>query len=41
MADCFKYRNKVGIGVAIEELKECWRFLRCTMNLFTIHGYAE
>ena len=34
VADCFKYRNKVGIDVAIEALKECWRFRRCTTDEF-------
>jgi predicted transcriptional regulator of viral defense system len=32
VADCFKYRNKVGIDVAIESLKECWRSRRCTLD---------
>jgi len=32
VADCFKYRNKVGIDVAIEALKECWRSRRCTID---------
>lgn len=25
VADCFKYRNKVGLGVAMEALKDAWR----------------
>jgi predicted transcriptional regulator of viral defense system len=32
VADCFKYRNKVGIDVAIEALKECWRSRRCKID---------
>ena len=32
VADSFKYRNKVGIDVAIEALKECWRSRRCTID---------
>ena len=32
VADCFKYRNKVGIDVAIEALKECWQSRRCTID---------
>lgn len=32
VADCFKYRNKVGIDVAIEALKECWRSRRFTID---------
>lgn len=25
VADCFKYRNKIGLDVAIEALRNCWR----------------
>jgi predicted transcriptional regulator of viral defense system len=25
VADCFKYRNKVGTDVAMEALRDCWR----------------
>ena len=32
VADCFKYRNKVGIDVAIEALKECFRSRRCEID---------
>ncbi len=32
VADCFKYRNKIGLDVAVEALKECWRSRRCTMD---------
>jgi predicted transcriptional regulator of viral defense system len=32
VADCFKYRNKVGIDLAIEALKECWRSRRCEIE---------
>jgi predicted transcriptional regulator of viral defense system len=32
VADCFKYRNKIGLDVAIEALRECWRNRRCTMD---------
>ena len=32
VADCFKYRNKIGLDVAIEALRECWRSKRCTME---------
>jgi len=39
VADCFKYRNKVGIGVAIEALKECWRSGRYEIDEF-VH-YAK
>jgi predicted transcriptional regulator of viral defense system len=32
VADCFKYRNKIGLDVAIEALRECWRSRRCTTD---------
>jgi len=32
VTDCFKYRNKIGLDVAIEALRECWRSQRCTMD---------
>jgi hypothetical protein len=32
IADCFKYRNKIGLDVAIEALKEGWRAKRFTMD---------
>jgi predicted transcriptional regulator of viral defense system len=32
IADCFKYRNKVGLDVALEALRDCWRQRRCTMD---------
>jgi predicted transcriptional regulator of viral defense system len=32
VADCFKYRNKIGLDVAIEALKEGWRAKRFTMD---------
>jgi predicted transcriptional regulator of viral defense system len=32
VADCFKYRNKIGLDVAIEALQKCWRSQRCTMD---------
>ena len=25
VADCFKYRNKIGLDVAMEALRDCWR----------------
>ncbi len=30
VVDCFKYRNKIGLDVALEGLKECLRERRCT-----------
>jgi len=32
VADCFKYRNKIGLDVAIEALKLCWQRKRCTVD---------
>jgi predicted transcriptional regulator of viral defense system len=32
VADCFKYRNKIGLDVAIEALRECRRARRCIMD---------
>ncbi len=32
VADCFKFRNKIGLDVALEALRECWRESRCTMD---------
>ncbi len=30
VADCFKYRNKIGLDIALEALRECRRSRRCT-----------
>lgn len=32
IADCFKFRNKIGLDVAIEALQEAWRDNRVTMD---------
>ncbi|GAB4245422.1 MAG: type IV toxin-antitoxin system AbiEi family antitoxin domain-containing protein [Thermoleophilia bacterium] len=32
IADCFKYRNKIGLDVAIEALRDCWSRRLCTMD---------
>ena len=32
VADCFKYRNKVGLDVALEALRDAWRQRRATMD---------
>jgi predicted transcriptional regulator of viral defense system len=32
VADCFKYRNKIGIDVALEALREAWRARRLGMD---------
>jgi predicted transcriptional regulator of viral defense system len=31
VVDCFKYRNKIGLDVALEALRECWHERRCSM----------
>jgi predicted transcriptional regulator of viral defense system len=30
VADCFKYRNKIGLDVALEALRDCLRTRKCT-----------
>ncbi len=32
VADCFKYRNKIGLDVALEALRDCYRSRKCTMD---------
>ena len=32
VADCFKFRNKIGLDVAMEALQEAWRGKRVTMD---------
>ncbi|NJO93183.1 MAG: transcriptional regulator [Hydrococcus sp. RM1_1_31] len=32
VADCFKYRNKIGLDIALEALRESWHSHRCTMD---------
>jgi len=39
VADCFKYRRKVGTDVAIEALRDCWRQRKATMD--EIHHFAK
>jgi predicted transcriptional regulator of viral defense system len=39
LADVFKYRNKVGLDVALEALREVWRARKATMD--EIHFYAR
>jgi predicted transcriptional regulator of viral defense system len=34
VADCFKFRNKIGLDVALEALRETWRSRRATMDEF-------
>lgn len=39
IADCFKYRNKIGLDVALEALKEAWVGRR--MNVDALWRYSE
>ncbi len=39
VADCFKYRNKIGLDVALEALREAWRNKR--MNSDELWRYAK
>ncbi len=32
VADCFKYRNKIGLDVALEALRDCLRQKKCTRD---------
>ncbi|HEY7394238.1 MAG TPA: type IV toxin-antitoxin system AbiEi family antitoxin domain-containing protein [Gemmatimonadaceae bacterium] len=32
VADCFKYRQKIGIDVAVEALNDCWSSRRCSVD---------
>jgi len=38
VADCFKYRNKIGLDVAIEALRDCWSQRKCTMDELWKYG---
>jgi hypothetical protein len=38
-ADCFKFRNKIGLDVAIEALKDCLRQKKANVN--EIYRYAK
>jgi predicted transcriptional regulator of viral defense system len=39
VADCFKYRNKIGLDVALEALRDCWRKRAATAD--ELWHYAE
>ena len=39
VADCFKFRNKIGLDVAIEALKDCLRQKKATIN--EVYRYAK
>lgn len=38
VADCFKYRNKIGLDLALEALRECRRDQRCSMEELWHHA---
>ncbi len=38
VADCFKFRNKIGLDIALEALRDCWRSRRATMDDFWAAG---
>jgi len=38
LADCFKYRNKIGLDVALEALKEAWAAKRVNMDSLWKHA---
>lgn len=38
VADCFKFRNKIGLDVALEALRDAWRKRRVTMDELTHYG---
>ncbi len=39
VVDCFKYRNKIGLDVAIEALRDCWSQKKATMD--NLHRAAQ
>jgi predicted transcriptional regulator of viral defense system len=39
VADCFKFRNKIGLDVALEALKDCLQTKRCQIDL--LERYAR
>ena len=38
VADCFKFRNKIGLDVALEALQEAWRTKRASMDELWRHA---
>jgi hypothetical protein len=39
VADCFKFRNKIGLDVAIEALKDCLRQKKASID--EVYRYAK
>jgi hypothetical protein len=40
VADCFKYRNKFGLDVALEALRDVWREKKATTNCSATRAFA-
>lgn len=38
VADCFKYRNKIGLDIALEALRDCLRQRKCTTDDLLEHA---
>ena len=38
IADTFKYRNKIGLDVALEALREAWQARRFTMDKMYLYA---
>ena len=38
VADCFKYRNKIGLDVALEALRDCYQSRKCTVDELLKYG---
>ena len=38
IADCFKYRNKIGLDIALEALRDYWRQRRGTVEDLLLYG---
>ncbi len=38
VVDCFKYRNKIGLDVALEALRDCLKQRKCTMDQLWHYG---
>jgi len=41
IVDCFKFRNKIGLDVVIEALREGWRERRFTMDELWHHATRQ
>ena len=41
VVDCFKFRNKIGLDVALEALRDCWRERRFTIDDLGHHATRQ